>query len=347
MRVFLSILAILFNCLSVFSQPPQSFKYQGIARNGNGNPLSSRAITLRISIHQGSPAGTTYFKEIYNTFTNEFGGFSITIGTGTPASGSNPLSAMPWGQSNFFQETELDTAGGTNFVSMGTSQLLSVPYALYAGNGGFSHYQVFDASDTFRVPQGVTRIMVELWGAGGGGGGGGGGSINASNGGTGGGGGGGGYIKDLLNVNSGEAIAVIIGHRGLGGIGGNAGGLSFPGGPGSSGSTGNSTSFKNSIVNGGSGGNGGTGGSATAGINGQGGNGGSGGNAPGNLGIVGQFGYPGQYGGMGGNAGGGGGFGGNPGGDKRAGGAGSGGVGQPGNGNPGTEGGDGRVIVWW
>ena len=348
MKLILTCLLCAILILQATAQPPHSFKYQGIARNASGNPVSSHPITLRISLHQGTSTGTIYFREVYFTSTNEFGGFSINIGTGTPANGSAPLSAIPWGQSDFFQEVELDTAGGTNFISMGTAQLLSVPYALFAGNGGFSHYQVFDASDTFRVPSGISRVMLEVWGAGGGGGGGGGGGSNgASLGGTGGGGGGGGYVKELQGVSYGQAIAVTIGHGGSGGTGGGSGGIGQSGGPGSGGSNGGFSSFNTTTAFGGTGGNGGFGGTTSPGINGQGGNGGAGGNAPGSLSIVGQFGYNGQYGGFGGNAGGGGGFGGNPGGDKRAGGAGSGGVGQPGNGNPGSVGGDGRVIVWW
>ena len=356
---YLITIFILSCCLCITAQPPQLLKYQGIARDSTGNPVSNDTIALRISIHQGTPTGTVVYKETHFPITNQFGSFSINIGGGTVITGN--FSNVPWYSNNYFQEVEMDVNGGSNFVTMGTSQYLSVPYAFNSDNsffarfadssdvavntvnGGFSHLQVFNSSGTFTVPAGVTKVMVELWGAGGGGGGGGGGGYSNA-GGTGGGGGGGGYVKDIVNLSPGASVTVTIGNGGSGGLGGFVGTINSPGQNGFSGLSGGSSSFDANTAGGGTGGNGGQGG--PNGANGTGGSGGIGGNAPGLFGIGGEFGQSGTAFGFGGSSPNGG-FGGNPGGDKTPGGGGSGGVGQYGNGNNGTNGGKGRVVVWW
>lgn len=104
------------------SQAPQLFKYQGLARAADGTPLADSAISIRISIHKDSPAGTVVYRETHNVVTNTFGTFSINIGGGVVNLGT--FSTIPWSRHLFFQEVEL------NNVSMGTAQYLSVPYAL-------------------------------------------------------------------------------------------------------------------------------------------------------------------------------------------------------------------------
>lgn len=128
---YLITLFILSCCLCMTAQPPQLLKYQGIARDSTGNPVSNDTIALRISIHQGTLTGTVVYRETHSlVFTNQFGAFSINIGGGTVNTGI--FSTIPWGRYNYFQEVEMDVTGGNNFVSMGTSQYLSVPYALAA-----------------------------------------------------------------------------------------------------------------------------------------------------------------------------------------------------------------------
>ena len=352
MKKLLSFLPILLIFSATIAQAPQKFRYQGIARGANGNPLSNHAVSFRVSILQGNPSGTVRYRETFTGSTNEFGAFTVSIGSGNPELGS--LSGIQWGNDNFFQEVEMDTTGtNSNYNVMGISQLLSVPYALFAANGGFSHYQVFNNSGTFNVPDGVAKVMVEIWGAGGGGGGGGGGGNNGGTfGGTGGGGGGGGYLKDILSVTPGGTLPVNVGVGGSGGTGGAAGGFNTAGGNGNTATGGGYSSVNTDNAFGGSPGGGGYGGPAGNG-GAPGGFGGNGGNAPGPIGQTGQFGQSGSgsgnglVSGYGGNAAGGGGFGGNPGGDKTPGGGGSGGQGQGGGGNSGTSGGDGRVIIWW
>jgi hypothetical protein len=134
-RIFLIIAAFLFSAVAI-AQPPKLFKYQGLARDSSGNPISNDTIALRISIHQGTPAGTVVYKETHNPITNVFGSFSINIGGGTVVTGN--FLTIPWSRYNYFQEVEMDATGGTSFISMGTSQYLSVPYALATDSAAHS-----------------------------------------------------------------------------------------------------------------------------------------------------------------------------------------------------------------
>ncbi|TAL60960.1 MAG: collagen-like protein [Bacteroidetes bacterium] len=116
----------------VFSQSPQAFKYQSIVRDVAGNPMATATVTVRATVHDGSATGTTVYQETHAATTNQFGLITLEIGNGTPVSGT--FSSISWGTGTKWMQIEADF--GSGFVAMGASQLLSVPYALYAGNGG-------------------------------------------------------------------------------------------------------------------------------------------------------------------------------------------------------------------
>lgn len=127
----LSAIGFLFSSIS-FAQTPAAFKYQGIARNAAGTEMSSALLTIRISIHDLSASGSVLYQEIHSVTTNSFGLFNINIGEGTVISGT--FNSIPWGSGSKYVEQEIDF--GSGFQNMGTSQLLSVPYALYAQTSG-------------------------------------------------------------------------------------------------------------------------------------------------------------------------------------------------------------------
>ena len=118
------------------AQAPQAFPYQAVARNSIGNLLSNQNISVRFSILEGSNVGMVVYKETQNTTTNSLGLFNVNIGQGTVESGI--FSAINWGSGSKFIQVELDVAGGNTYTVMGTTQLLSVPYALYAHASGGS-----------------------------------------------------------------------------------------------------------------------------------------------------------------------------------------------------------------
>ena len=151
-------IAFVFVCLLLLSgyssgQSPQSFKYQAVVRDASGNILPSQAVSFKISIIQTSPSGTVVYTERHSATTNEFGMVNLTIGGGTVLSGS--FSSIDWGSGPYFLKVEFDPAGGTNYTVMGTSQLLSVPYALYAANAVPAHYigELYGGGIVFWVDQ--------------------------------------------------------------------------------------------------------------------------------------------------------------------------------------------------
>lgn len=152
--------AILMN-LAMLAQAPNKMSYQAVIRNSSNILITNQTVGIRISILQGSANGTAIYVETQTPATNANGLVSIEIGGGTVVSGN--FSTIDWANGPFFIKTETDPLGGTNYIISGTSQFLSVPYALYAetagsnipgpqgpagpigpqgpaGSGGFSHY---------------------------------------------------------------------------------------------------------------------------------------------------------------------------------------------------------------
>lgn len=122
------------------AQTPQKMSYQCVVRNTTGGLVTSHAVGIKISILQGSATGTLVFSETYSPVpqTNANGLLTIEIGSGTPSFGT--FANIDWAAGPYFIKTEADPAGGTSYTIVGTSQLLSVPYALYAKSAanGFS-----------------------------------------------------------------------------------------------------------------------------------------------------------------------------------------------------------------
>ncbi len=110
----------------VYSQAPQAFNYQAVLRHEDGKVRDNESVTIQIDILQSSATGPSVYMEEHSTQTNEFGLINLAIGTGTT---TDNLSTVDWSNSSYFLETSV------NNTVMGTSPLLSVPYALYAASG--------------------------------------------------------------------------------------------------------------------------------------------------------------------------------------------------------------------
>lgn len=124
----------LFLCLQAFGQVPQKMSYQSIVRNASGSLITNSSVGMKVSILEGSATGNAVYVETLSGTTNANGLASFQIGTGTVVSGN--FAAIDWSTGNYFVKIDTDPAGGTNYTISGVSQFLSVPYALYAGNGG-------------------------------------------------------------------------------------------------------------------------------------------------------------------------------------------------------------------
>lgn len=125
-------LSSLFSIFFAFAQVPQGISYQAIALNGSGNPVVSSNVGIRLSILDNSATGTVLYTETHTKTTNAQGLYNLIIGQGIPTVGS--FSNIKWETNSKFLKVEMDATGGTNYVLVGTTQLLSVPYALSAGN---------------------------------------------------------------------------------------------------------------------------------------------------------------------------------------------------------------------
>lgn len=128
-RISILLLSVAF-CAGLFAQTPEVFKYQAVVRDGSGNTLINKSVSFRISIVEGTATGTVVYSERHYTNTNEFGLVNLEIGRGTIDTGT--MSGIHWAAGDHFLKIELDQSGGESYNLMGTSQLLSVPYALHA-----------------------------------------------------------------------------------------------------------------------------------------------------------------------------------------------------------------------
>ena len=120
-----------------FGQTPQGVSYQAVATNVQGEPLENQTIGVRFSILQGSASGQPVYVEHHNTSTDPYGMFNLSIGLGTVVGGeASELGQIDWGAHSFFLKVDLDVSNTDNYETIGTQQLLSVPYALFAANSG-------------------------------------------------------------------------------------------------------------------------------------------------------------------------------------------------------------------
>lgn len=117
--------------LQVQGQVPQKFSYQAVLRNADGTVIANQAVNVKISLHKTSTSGTIVYSEVHNPTTTAQGVVNLSIGGGTEQSTS--FSSIPWGESIFIQ-IEVKKASEATYQNMGTSQILSVPYALTAGS---------------------------------------------------------------------------------------------------------------------------------------------------------------------------------------------------------------------
>ena len=112
------------------AQAPQKMSYQAVIRNASSVLVTSAPVGMRISILQGSASGSSVYTETQSVITNANGLVSLEIGTGSVVFGN--FATINWGNGPYFIKTETDPTGGTTYTITGTSQLTSVPYALFS-----------------------------------------------------------------------------------------------------------------------------------------------------------------------------------------------------------------------
>ena len=126
MKKIFVIAAIVLLPAYVFAQAPQKMSYQAVIRNSSNQLVTNQVVGMQISILKDSPAGTVVYSEIQAPSTNDNGLITIEIG------GETGFDTIHWEDGTYYLKTETDPGGGTSYTITGTSQILSVPYALHA-----------------------------------------------------------------------------------------------------------------------------------------------------------------------------------------------------------------------
>lgn len=143
MKKLLNLLVLVITLIST-AQAPQGFNYQATVRNSSGALIINQNVFFKFNVMLNSQTSLPVYSETHQAPTDDLGQVNLVIGTGTPVTGT--FTGVNWSSGTYYLGIELNT--GSGFVAMGTTQLLSVPYALYAnsagsttGNtGGFTHY---------------------------------------------------------------------------------------------------------------------------------------------------------------------------------------------------------------
>lgn len=130
MKKLITFFAFGMSFFSAFSQAPEKMSYQAIIRDANSALIANQSVSVRISILKTSTSGTAVYVETHATTTNPNGLITLQIGNGNVVNGV--FSTIDWGKDTYFIKTETDPTGATNYSISGTSQLLSVPFALHA-----------------------------------------------------------------------------------------------------------------------------------------------------------------------------------------------------------------------
>jgi hypothetical protein len=163
-RIFSSF-SVLWVMWSVLAQAPELMSYQAVIRNSSGDLVTGSNVGVRISILQGSASGTAVYVETQSGTTNGNGLLSLKIGSG---SSSDNFEDINWSDGPYFIKTETDPNGGSNYSISGTTQMLSVPYALHTKTaeklqGGHYVGELYGGGIVFWVsPDGQHGLVASL-----------------------------------------------------------------------------------------------------------------------------------------------------------------------------------------
>ena len=116
------------------SQMPKAFSYQAVVRNSQGKVIAKQPVGIKVEILQGSTEGTVVYAETQTPESSQTGTVNLLIGTGTATEGT--FADIDWGAATYFLRISMDVQGGSSYEVVSTTQMLPVPYALYAEKAG-------------------------------------------------------------------------------------------------------------------------------------------------------------------------------------------------------------------
>ena len=147
MKKLLPIVIALFSICGL-AQAPNGFNYQASVRDANGDLVTEQSVSFKFHIIQGTQTAAPTYTETHATNTDDLGQVSVVIGQGNATSGT--FSSIDWSLGSYFLKIEVELSAGSGYVDLGTTQFMSVPYALYAQNAGGSLPQGTSSGDTLK-----------------------------------------------------------------------------------------------------------------------------------------------------------------------------------------------------
>jgi hypothetical protein len=156
MKKLITLLALVITTIT-FAQAPQGFNYQATVRNSAGALIVNQNVNFKFNIMLNSSTSLPVFSETHMAPTDDLGQVNLVIGQGTATVGT--FSTINWGNGNYYLGIELNT--GSGYVAMGTTQLLSVPYALYANSSGNAQAAIPNLADVLAVNNGANNLQIK------------------------------------------------------------------------------------------------------------------------------------------------------------------------------------------
>ncbi|CAN1536170.1 Fibrobacter succinogenes major paralogous domain [Flavobacteriaceae bacterium] len=158
MKKLFTLLALIAT-IANFAQAPQGFNYQATVRNSSGALITNQNVYFKFNVMLNSQTSVPVFTETHYVPTDDVGQVNLIIGQGTATTGV--FSSINWGTGNYFLGIELDINTGLGYVAMGTTQLLSVPYALYANSSGNGQAVTPSLASVLAVNNGANNLQVK------------------------------------------------------------------------------------------------------------------------------------------------------------------------------------------
>ena len=135
MKKINTLLLFVLGTVSILAQAPEKMSYQAVLRDAANTLLTNQEVGMEIRILQSTITGVAVYIETQTATTNINGLVSIAIGSGVS---SDDFSAIDWSAGPYFIKTAIDPSGGSSYSITGTSQLMSVPFAMYAKTSGIA-----------------------------------------------------------------------------------------------------------------------------------------------------------------------------------------------------------------
>lgn len=160
MRRLITLLTSLLLAANLFAQAPQKISYQAVIRGSENELITNQKVGIKISIIQNSADNTPLFVETHTPTTNENGLVTFSIGAGTAVTGT--LQSINWEEGPYFIKVDTDITGGSSYTISGTSQILSVPYALYANSVNKEFVEGIVAEATAELANTIAQLQMKI-----------------------------------------------------------------------------------------------------------------------------------------------------------------------------------------